>query len=228
MAGGAHRDVLQLGLEVEHLGQRHALGTAALLDQQHLFGHFGGSLRAAAAARALLSAGPPAGAPAAPAWSGSPPLPAQRPARRVRRGRSRRPPPAGGAVAQGLRQRQTVGAGHVDVQPAPGHHGWRCSSSMAWMALAASPTHLRRGLACSRPAGCAARLRARLSSSTIRTRQHVRDRHAGTSMRTWYTPSFSALWKLPCTSCSRRRRSRTLSSARPWPCGPGPPPARCW
>ena len=34
-AGGAHGDVLQFGLEIQHLGQRHALGAAAVLDQQH-------------------------------------------------------------------------------------------------------------------------------------------------------------------------------------------------
>ncbi len=39
--GGAHREVLELGLEVEHLGQRHPLGAAAVLDQQHLLRHVG-------------------------------------------------------------------------------------------------------------------------------------------------------------------------------------------
>ncbi|MNT30628.1 hypothetical protein D3C72_1664330 [compost metagenome] len=46
--GGAHREVLVFGLEVEHLGQRHALGAAPVLDQHALGRGLGGRLGGAA------------------------------------------------------------------------------------------------------------------------------------------------------------------------------------
>jgi hypothetical protein len=58
---------------VQHLGQRHALGAAAVLDEQVLGRVFGGWLVALGLQAPRLSARPRAGARRAPAWSGSPP-----------------------------------------------------------------------------------------------------------------------------------------------------------
>jgi hypothetical protein len=36
VGGGAHREVLELGLQIEHLGHRHAQHAAAVVDGQHV------------------------------------------------------------------------------------------------------------------------------------------------------------------------------------------------